>query len=305
MAQQTVGVVGLGSLGGAMARRLASLGWTVHGYDLDAERLDATADTGVVAAPSPATLAATCDVVLLSLPDSDAVQRACLGDEGLLHGARAGLLIVDTTSGYPLQTRAIASQLNARGIRMIDAAITAPAGGASAAGEGQLTFIVGGAEADVAAAEALLRALGEHIFPVGPLGAGQIVKMVNNMVGSAAGVAAIEGLLIAAKHGIDVKMAAQVLDKGTGMNFFCRHPDFALTPGMVGGFQLGLMTKDLRHMSEFARRSDVPAVVTDHVFHLFELFVREQGYGADILRQVDVMQKWAGVKLDGTLLDGP
>ena len=296
MAQQTVGVVGLGSLGGAMARRLASLGWTVHGYDLDAERLDATADTGVVAAPSPATLAATCDVVLLSLPDSDAVQRACLGDEGLLHGARAGLLIVDTTSGYPLQTRAIASELNARGIRMIDAAITAPAGGASAAGEGQLTFIVGGAEADVAAAEALLRALGEHIFPVGPLGAGQVVKLVNNTCAAVAAIATLEGLLVAQKHGLDLWQNLAVMRVGTGHTAFARHPAMLQARDRAGA-HIGLMTKDLAYMSRLARDMRVPMAVGDAAGHVFQMAEREVGADAGIMQIADVMERWADARL--------
>lgn len=164
-----------------------------------------------------------------------------------------------------------------------------------------LTFCVGGSEEDVAEARPILERMARYVYHVGPLGAGQIVKMVNNMVCSAASVAVIEGMLIAAKHGIDVKMAAQVLDKGTGMTFFTRRPEF-LTTRFDGGFQIGLMTKDLRHMSEFARKSDVPALVTDHVFHMFELFVRRVGYGADILRQIDVMEEWAGIRMDGERL---
>ncbi|WP_372720404.1 NAD(P)-dependent oxidoreductase [Immundisolibacter sp.] len=301
---QHIGVIGLGSLGANMARLLAADGYAVHAYDLDAERTAAAAlAPGVTAHGSARAVAAASTLVLLSLPQSEAVRAACLGAEGIVEGAARGLLVVDTTSGYPEHSKDIAAQLAVAGVRYIDAAITGEEGGAKALPKRALTFCVGGSEADVAEATPVLERMARYIYHVGPLGSGQIVKMVNNMVGSAAGVAAIEGLLIAAKHGIDVKVAAQVLDKGTGMNFFCKHPDFALARDVVGGFQLGLMTKDLRHMSEFARQSDVPALVTDHIFHLFELFVREKGYAADILRQVDVMEKWAGVQLDGTRLD--
>lgn len=238
MARQTVGVIGLGSLGGAMARRLASLGWTVHGYDLDAARLAAA---GVVPAPSPAAVAAECDVVLLSLPDSDAVQRVCLGDAGLLHAARPGLLVIDTTSGYPPQTRDIAAELHARGIRLIDAAITAPAGGATAAAQGQLTFIVGGADADIADAQPVLKALGGHVFPVGPLGAGQIVKLVNNSCAAIAAIATLEGLLVAQRHGLDLWQNLAVMRVGTGHTAFARHPTLLQNRGQTGA-HIGLMT---------------------------------------------------------------
>lgn len=299
-----IGIIGLGSLGSNMARLLAQDGYVVHVHDLDPARTAAAAATpGVTGHNSSRLVAQHSGLVLLSLPQSEAVAAACLGPGGIIEGAAPGLLVVDTTSGYPDRTKDIAAQLAAAGVRYVDAAITGEEGGAKALPKRALTFCVGGSEADVAQARPILDRMARYVYHVGPLGAGQIVKMVNNMVGSAAGVAAIEGLLIAAKHGIDVKMAAQVLDKGTGMNFFCKHPDFALARGVEGGFQLGLMTKDLRHMSEFARRSDVPALVTDHIFHLFELFVRDQGYSADILRQVDVMEKWAGVQIDGTLLN--
>ena len=301
---QHIGVIGLGSLGANMARLLAEDGYAVHAFDLDPARTAAAAgQPGVTGHNSARAVAENCTLVLLSLPQSEAVASACLDPDGIIDGARDGLLVIDTTSGYPERSRDIAAQLAQAGLRYVDAAITGEEGGAKALPKRALTFCVGGSEPDVAQARPILERMARYVFHVGPVGAGQIVKMVNNMVCSAAGVAAIEGLLIAAKHGIDVQQAAQVLDKGTGMNFFCKRPEFLLTPGFEGGFQLGLMTKDLRHMSEFARRSDVPALVTDHVFHLFELFVREQGYGADILRQVDVMQKWAGVRLDGTPLD--
>ncbi len=154
MASQAVGMIGLGSLGGAMARRLVSLGWAVHGYDTDSARLSAAVAAGVEAAASPAAVAAACDRVILSLPDSDAVEAVCLGQTGLIHAARAQLLVVDTTSGYPMQTRAVASALAGQGIRMPDAAISAPGGGATAAQLGQLTFMVGAADARYAAAGA-------------------------------------------------------------------------------------------------------------------------------------------------------
>ncbi len=302
---QHIGVIGLGSLGANMAQLLAQDGYAVHAFDLDGARTaNAAEHAGVTGHNSARAVAEASTLVLLSLPQSEAVAAACIGPGGLLEGAAEGLLVVDTTSGYPDRSKDIAARLATGGVRYVDAAITGEEGGAKALPKRALTFCVGGSDDDVGQARPILERMARYVFHVGPVGAGQIVKMVNNMVCSAAGVAAIEGLLIAAKHGIDVQQAAQVLDKGTGMNFFCKRPEFMLTPGFVGGFQLGLMTKDLRHMSEFARRSDVPALVTDHVFHLFELFVREQGYGADILRQVDVMQKWAGVKLDGTALDG-
>lgn len=297
-----IGVIGLGSLGSNMARLLASDGYTVHAHDLDPARNAAIAQAGATPCESAAAVARESELVLLSLPQSEAVAAAALGAGGLREGAQPGLLVVDTTSGYPERTKAIAAELAQAGVRYVDAAITGEEGGAMALPKRALTFCVGGSDEDVAQARPVLERMARYVYHCGPLGAGQIVKMVNNMVCSAASVATIEGMLIAAKHGIDVKVAAQVLDKGTGMNFFCKRPDLLLATDFKGGFQIGLMTKDLRHMSEFARHSEVPALVTDHVFHLFELFVRRLGYGADVLRQIDVMEEWAGVRMNGERL---
>lgn len=299
MAQPRIGVIGLGSLGGNMCRLLREDGYQVHGYDIDPERREAIRDSGTQPAESAAALARAVDQVVLSLPQSDAVEAACLGADGVLEGGRDGLLVIDTTSGYPDRTRHIAARLHEAGIALVDAAITGEEGGAGALPKRALTFCVGGAPEHVEAARPVLERMARYIYHVGPLGAGQIVKMINNMVCSAAGVAAIEGLLVAAKHGIDVEQAAQVLDKGTGMNFFCKHPELLTARGLKGGFQVGLMTKDLRHMSQFAKDSGVPAFMTDHTFHLYELFTRRLGYDGDILQQIEVLEEWAGVRMNG------
>ncbi len=296
MASQAVGMIGLGSLGGAMARRLVSLGWAVHGYDTDSARLSAAVAAGVKAAASPAGVGAACDRVILSMPDSDAVEAVCLGESGLIHAARAQLLVVDTTSGYPMQTRAVAGVLAGKGVRMLDAAITAPGGGASAAGLGQLTFMVGAADADLADARPLLEALGEHTFHVGPLGAGQIVKLVNNTCAAVAAIATLEGLLVAARHGLDLWQNLEVMRVGTG------HTAFARNPGMLqardhSGAHIGLMTKDLAYMSRLAREARVPLAVGDAAGQLFQMAARELGPQAGIMQIADVMERWSDARL--------
>ena len=296
MAQRSVGVIGLGSLGGAMARRLVGLGWVVHGYDADAARLAAAVATGVEAAASPAAVGAACDQVILSLPDSDAVEAVCLGETGLIHAARAHLLVIDTTSGYPMQTRAVASALAGQGVRMLDAAITAPAGGASAAGQGQLTFIVGAADADLADARPLLDALGEHIFHVGPLGAGQIVKLVNNTCAAIAAIATLEGLLVAARHGLDLWQNLEVMRVGTGRTALARNPAMLQARDRPGA-HIGLMTKDLTYMSRLAREARVPMAVGDAAGHLFQMAARELGPQAGIMQIADVMERWSDARL--------
>lgn len=296
MARRPVGVIGLGSVGGAMARRLVSQGCSVYGYDRDPVRLAAAAAAGITVVTSPAAVGAECSLVILSLPDSETVESVCLGDGGLIHTLRADLLVVDTTSGYPAQTRSVASALAAKGIRMIDAAITAPAGGAATAGQGLLTFIVGGAEADIEDARPVLDDLGNHIFHVGPLGAGQIVKLVNNSCAAIAAIATLEGLLVAARHGLDLWQNLEVMRVGTGHTAFARNPAMLQARDQPGA-PIGLMTKDLAYMSRLAREARVPLTVGDAAGHLFQMAARELGTDAGILRIADVMERWSDSRL--------
>ena len=122
---QHLGVIGLGSLGANMARLLAEDGYAVHAFDLDSARTAAAAEqAGVTGHNSARAVAEKCDLVLLSLPQSEAVAAACLEPGGLVEGARRGLLVVDTTSGYPERTKEIAARLAEAGVRYVDAAIT-------------------------------------------------------------------------------------------------------------------------------------------------------------------------------------
>ncbi|MEC9341919.1 MAG: NAD(P)-dependent oxidoreductase [Pseudomonadota bacterium] len=294
--ERNIGVIGLGSLGAAMAARLGEDGWKVHGYDIDQRRLAAAATQGVIAARSPAEVAAACEVILLSLPDSDAVEAACLGDQGAARAARDGQLIIDTTSGYPPRSRAIAAQLASRGVRYVDAAITAPAGGANAVRQGALTFIVGGAQADVEAARPVLELLGSRLFHVGPLGAGQIVKLVNNTCAAIASIATLEGLLVAAKHGLDLWQNLEVMRVGTGHTAFARHPRLLMERDRPGA-HIGLMTKDVAYMSRLAQEARVPLPVGDAAGHLYRMVEREVGADAGIMKIADVMERWADARL--------
>jgi len=230
-----IGVIGLGSLGANMARLLAEDGYAVHAYDLDPARTAAAATTpGVTGHNSSRAVAENSGLVLLSLPQSEAVARPAWVRAASSKARRAVCWSWTPPPATPERTKEIAAELAAAGVRYVDAAITGEEGGAKALPKRALTFSVGGSEADVTQARPVLERMARYVFHVGPLGAGQIVKMVNNMVSSAAGVAAIEGLLMAAKHGIDVKMAAQVLDKGTGMNFLLQASGFHAGAGLRG-----------------------------------------------------------------------
>jgi 3-hydroxyisobutyrate dehydrogenase len=291
-----LGVIGLGHLGGAIAEVLTADG-TVHGYDIDAARCREAAAHGVVVEASSAAVARASDIVLLSLPQSDAVEAVCCNPDGIIASGKRGLLIVDTTSGYPNATQAIGTRLAAAGMRLIEAAVTGPEGGVTGARKRDLTLMVGGEDADVAEARPLLERIASHIVVCGPLGCGQIVKMVNNMASAIQSVATLEGMLVAAKHGIDPEHVAEAMRFGTGFNAIVRTPGGIKARRGVTNFQVGLHTKDLRQMAQFAAESHVPSFLSDLAYHIYELFTRQLGYDAGVGRTQEVMEEWAGVKL--------
>lgn len=298
MQYEHIGVVGLGQLGGTIAKVLTEDG-AVHGFDLDPKRCEIAAANGVKIEASSADVAKASDVVLLSLPESVAVDRACRGADGIVTSGKRDLLVVDTTSGYPTATLDIAADLKAAGIRMVEATVTGLEGGIMSALKRDLTLMVGGDEDDVALARPLLERLASHIVYCGPLGSAQVVKMINNLCSAVSLVATMEGVLLAAKHGIPPKAVAEVLINGTGANLPARRMAWWQNPPQHENvFSIGLMTKDVRHMSRLARESGVPAMMTDTVFHLYELFTARLGYDTNLLRLRDVMEEWAGVKMN-------
>ncbi len=306
MSQKKVGIIGIGALGAGMAGVLVADGRAVHGFDIDPKRMAAAVARGIIAEASPKAVADKAEAVILSLPQSDVVSAVCLGPNGVIETSNPGVLVIDTTSGLPSKTIEIAGKLAERGIRMIDAPITGGEGGGSAAAPTRgVTIIVGGEAADVAEARELLTSLSKHLFEVGKLGNGHLIKAINNMVGFCAGIATTEGLLVAARHGVAPALAAACMNVGTGQNFHLkRHLDKgAVKPAPGGGFQIGLMCKDMRHMSQLAREAGIPAFATDQAFHLAELFTNELGFSANINDMVKVMEGWAGIRLDGTVIE--
>ncbi|RLA09883.1 MAG: hypothetical protein DRQ54_01270 [Gammaproteobacteria bacterium] len=300
---QQVGIIGLGNIGEEICKILIKDGLEVFGHDIDAEKIQRMTDIGVKIPGTAKAVAESAGLVILALPQSAVVEQVLFETDGVASANNPGLLVIDTTSGYPDQTREFADRLATHGITFIDAAITGERGGSFAIPDRNLTFIVGGNAADVRRARNVLDRFCSHLFLLGPLGAGQIAKMVNNMVCAVTGVALLEGLLVAARHGIDYQAAAEALDHGTGANFWTHNRVMLNPEPMKGGFFVGLMTKDLRQMSQISHVSGVPNMLGELTYHLYQLFSRDLSYYGGIAEKIDVMQRWAGITLDGRELD--
>lgn len=246
----TIGFVGLGHMGGPMAINLAKAGYVVHGFDLVEDLVAQAVAGGVVAVESVAAAAAGADVVLTSLPNGALVHQVYRGDEGVLAHAQPGALLIDTSTIDVDDARTAASEAEAAGLRHLDAPVS---GGVVGATNGTLAFMVGGREDVFAAAAPVFDVLGAKAVRCGDSGAGQAVKLCNNMLLAIHQIGVGEAFALAEKLGVDDQAFFDVASVATGtcwaLNVNCPVPGpVPASPAnrdYQPGFAVGLMHKDL------------------------------------------------------------
>jgi 3-hydroxyisobutyrate dehydrogenase len=282
-----VGVVGLGNMGGRMARRLVDGGETVSGYDVDAAR---AAAAGVVPAASLAALAGAADVVLFSLPDSRVIEAVI--DE-LEPELRAGQIVVDLSTAAPDSTVQIHDRLAARDVAYLDAGIS---GGAAAAETGTLTIMVGGPPEALEAVRPALAHVAASVHYMGPSGAGHVTKLLNNFLNGIALAATSEVMVAARKAGLDLRQLLEVLNTSSGVNFATmkRFPHIVEGDYLEGGLTSNLMAKDLVLYLDLVRQLGVTSLNGPPCLAAFHL-AAALGYGDQISnRVVDAIGDIAG-----------
>jgi len=205
-----VGLIGLGLLGRALARRLAGAGYTVHGYDPDPAAVAAGRLRGVHIEPDPGAVARGCLSLLFALPDSTVRQVLLWGNDGLAAALRPGMLILDTSTGRPEDLLADHERLARQGVRLIDACV---AGSSGELEDGKAPILVG-SEDDLPQGKALLDALAARVFYLGAPGQGSRAKLVVNLVLGLNRLVLAEGLGLAAKAGFDWTQILEILKAG-------------------------------------------------------------------------------------------
>lgn len=273
-----IGYVGLGSMGGAIARRML-LQRKLRLYDLSPERVSALTAAGGVAAQSLSALAAQSDLVCLCLPSSTEVRAAIFGEDGLVNGLRAGSIVADMTTGDPLQTKAMAAELAKRGVAMIDAPVS---GGPDGAAAGTLAIMVGGTKDQFERVKPQFETVSPNVYHMGELGAGQTMKLVNNLLMAGCKALTYEVMALAAKNGLDPKLAGEVLQKSSGRNGTTERTLQGTLDGVFRGtFSLGLMTKDVRLATQLGRDTGVPMLLGRIVEELHQVAMVAHGGAAD------------------------
>jgi 3-hydroxyisobutyrate dehydrogenase-like beta-hydroxyacid dehydrogenase len=203
-----IGLIGVGLVGTALAERLLAGGHSVVGYDTVDERRQHLSQLGGQAMGSPAEVAGRCDCVLLSLPNTTVVQRVVEGPNGVLTAQELPAYVIDTTTGDPDATIALAERLAERGVGFLDATIS---GSSRQVRDAEAIFMVGGDKEAIAACQSLFNVLGKQTFYLGPSGSGSKAKLATNLVLGLNRLALAEGLVFAEKLGLDLDSFLELL----------------------------------------------------------------------------------------------
>lgn len=252
------GVIGLGAMGLPMAETLARKGFDVVAFDLDKARRAKAAESGIAPAASPLEVFEACDVVVFSLPAAQHV-RSVIEASGLLSRDMPHKVIIDTSTSEPDVSREIAATLAAKGHGFLDAPVS---GGPSGSASGTLSFMVGGDEACFTEALPHFEAMGTKILHVGGSGAGNVAKLVNNMLVACHMLTTAEGLRLAQASGVSANEALRVINAASGRTMLSEvhFPNWILSRSFSSGFATGLMRKDVRLAMELAAEvgADLP-----------------------------------------------
>ena len=271
-----IGFVGLGIMGRPMAANLLAAGYPLTVHNRSRAAVDELAAKGATPAGSAREAAAASDVVITMLPDSPDVEAVVLGPDGAAEGLRAGALYIDMSSIAPATSRKLAGELAARGIDALDAPVS---GGQPAAEAGTLSIMVGGADAAVERARAILDVLGAAVTHIGGPGAGQVAKAANQMVVALTIQAVAEALVLARKAGVDAALVREALLGGFAQSrILDLHGRRMLEGDYDPGFKLRLHRKDLANALQLGREAGVPLFATAQAAELMDALVA-QGAG--------------------------
>ncbi|MGH6689281.1 MAG: 3-hydroxyisobutyrate dehydrogenase [Gammaproteobacteria bacterium] len=278
-----IGFIGTGTMGQPMVNNLVKKGFGVVAYDIVPAAVDAAVKLGATACGSAAGAAEQSDLVVTMLPSSSHVEAAYLGAGGVLEGVAKGRLCVDMSTVEPAVAQRVAERLRERGVRFIDAPVS---GGVVGAEKATLAIMVGGAAADLEEARPALAAMGANIIHVGPVGAGEVAKLCNNLIAGVAMVAVAEAFRIAEGFGVDPKILTSVIAKSSGNTWAMEHghpvpgmvPTAASSRDYAPGFMTDLMAKDLGLAVNAARELRVPVSVAPAAQQLLRL-ASSHGYG--------------------------
>ena len=290
---QTIGLIGLGIMGRPMARNVIKAGYPLVVHNRSRAAVDELVGAGAKGAASPRDVARQCDVLITMLPNSPDVEQVALGKDGIIEGARSGLLFVDMSTISPIVSQKIGKALDAKGVKMLDAPVS---GGEKGAIDAALSIMVGGETADFDAALPVFQALGKTITHLGPLGAGGFTKLANQIIVAINLTALGEALTLAKKAGLDRALTLKALGGGLAGSKCLEQKSPNYVAGTYNpGFKIDLHFKDLGLIMESGRALGVPLPCTAVVQELFNAMRVKGKGGLDHSGVITLLEELAGL----------
>ena len=273
-----IGFIGLGIMGQGMARNILQAGFQLTVWNRTASKMDPLQAEGAATALNPAEVAAASDVVVICVSDTPDVEAVIRGEGGVLEGARPGSLVIDCSTISPLVTRQLAALLAEKQVAMLDAPVS---GGSEGAAQGTLSIMVGGAEGDFQRAMPVLQAMGQKITHVGSNGAGQTVKLVNQILVVGHAMALSEALLFAQAGGVDLQKTLEAVSAGAAGSWMLsqRGPQ-VIRRDWRPGFTIDLQQKDVRLVLGEDHEMGTPLPATALIHQLYRT-LQAQGLGGE------------------------
>ena len=291
----TVGYIGLGLMGKSIARNILKAGFPLVVHNRSQAAVDELAAEGAGTAGSPAELAAQVDVVFTNLPDTPDVEKVVLGEQGILAGARAGLIFVDNSTIKPAAARSLAAQLAARGVQSLDAPVS---GGDIGARNGTLAIMVGGPADALEKVRPVFQAMGKTVTHVGEAGAGQVAKAANQIMVAAQMVAMGELLIFSQKAGVDPQKVVEAIQGGAAQCWTLDvKPPRLFAGNRTPGFKAHMQAKDLNIILETAREYGIPLPSAAVDAQLYNAMLQNGMGELDNSAVIGMIEELAGVRL--------
>jgi 3-hydroxyisobutyrate dehydrogenase len=252
----SVGFIGVGNMGNPMAGNVLKAGFPLTVFDKNPKAMENLVQAGAKAGKSVREVAEASEVVMTCLPASPDVEALYLESGGLIDLAKPGTILIDLSSVLPSTPRALEPRARAKGLHFLEAPVS---GGVTGARAATLAIMVGGDAQILERARPVLRAIGPNIFSVGPVGAGNTVKAINNMMACVNSLAMMEGVVLGVKAGLDPMTVYEVVKVSSGASRAVERIPTALVPRRFEpGFKVQLMNKDLETFNTIAKELHVP-----------------------------------------------
>jgi 3-hydroxyisobutyrate dehydrogenase len=294
-----IGFIGIGTMGKPMATNLIKAGYQLIVYDVNSKAVAELQALGAKSAVSPMEVAQDSEIILTSLPTPQIVEQVVLGPEGVLAGAKAGTVLVEMSTVTPETSRKLAKAAETQGVQVLDAPVSGGEAGAKAA---TLTIIVGGEREVFEKCLPILQALGKKIYHVGKVGAGQAVKLINQLLFGINVAAVGEALVLGTKAGINPDTMFEILSESAGNSYALqtRYPNFIAKGNFKPGFAIDLIAKDLGLVINMAKENQMVLPLGGLAEQAYRTAQLLGCGGMDISGIITLQEKLAGVEVRAT-----